>query len=49
MMFQLCFYTPWGIDAYHDPLDKSETLPFTKIDDLFNLVSIFKKNLTLKM
>jgi len=41
----LFLYTLGGIDAYHDPLDKSETLPLTKIDALFSLVLGFLKEI----
>ena len=27
-----------GIKAYHDPLDKYETLPLNKLEDLQNMV-----------
>jgi aminopeptidase YwaD len=30
-------YTMGGIKAYHDPSDRSETLPLTEFDDLFTL------------
>jgi hypothetical protein len=30
-----------GIKAYHDPFDKSETLPLNKIEDLYNLLIEF--------
>lgn len=34
-------YTMGGIKAYHDPFDKSETLPLNKIEDLYNLLIEF--------
>tara|TARA_B110000305_G_C19437487_1_gene639830 strand:- start:778 stop:2016 length:1239 start_codon:yes stop_codon:yes gene_type:complete len=34
-------YTMGGIQAYHDPLDKSETLPLNKIEDLYHLIIDF--------
>ena len=34
-------YTMGGIQAYHDPLDKSETLPLNKIQDLYHLIIDF--------
>ena len=34
-------YTIGGIQAYHDPLDKSETLPLNKIEDLYHLIIDF--------
>ena len=34
-------YTMGGIQAYHDPLDKSETLPLNKIEDLYHLIIHF--------
>ena len=34
-------YTLGGIKAYHDPLDKPETLPLNKMEDLYNLVIDF--------
>tara|TARA_A200000113_G_scaffold121944_1_gene109643 strand:+ start:12713 stop:13951 length:1239 start_codon:yes stop_codon:yes gene_type:complete len=34
-------YTMGGIQAYHDPLDKSETLPLNKIKDLYHLIIDF--------
>jgi hypothetical protein len=35
------FYTLGGIKAYHDIYDKPATLPFTKHEDLFELVTTF--------
>tara|TARA_Y100000768_G_scaffold379266_1_gene354743 strand:- start:2209 stop:3447 length:1239 start_codon:yes stop_codon:yes gene_type:complete len=34
-------YTMGGIQAYHDPLDKSGTLPLNKIEDLYHLIIDF--------
>ncbi len=34
-------YTMGGIQAYHDPFDKSETLPLNKIEDLYHLIIDF--------
>jgi hypothetical protein len=34
-------YTMGGIKAYHDPLDKSETLPLSHINELFILINTF--------
>ncbi len=34
-------YTMGGIQAYHDPLDKFETLPLNKIEDLYHLIIDF--------
>jgi hypothetical protein len=38
-------YTLGGIKAYHDPLDKSETLPLTAFPQLFALLSKFVPSL----
>ena len=35
------FYTLGGIQAYHDPLDKSETLPLTGFSGVFQLITSF--------
>ena len=34
-------YTMGGIQAYHDPQDKSQTLPLNKIEDLYHLIIDF--------
>jgi aminopeptidase YwaD len=34
-------YTRGGIKAYHDIYDKAQTLPLTKFDDLFHLLTAF--------
>ncbi|MFL2585221.1 MAG: M28 family metallopeptidase [Parvicellaceae bacterium] len=36
-------YTLGGIKAYHDPLDKAQTLPLNKIYSLMNLITRFLK------
>lgn len=38
-------YTLGGIQAYHDIYDRSETLPLTKFEDYFRLISEFIKQL----
>tara|TARA_B100001287_G_scaffold269999_1_gene268157 strand:+ start:8117 stop:9355 length:1239 start_codon:yes stop_codon:yes gene_type:complete len=38
-------YTLGGINAYHDVFDKSETLPLTKISNLFILINTFLKHI----
>ena len=38
-------YTQGGISAYHDILDKSNTLPLTEFSDLFKLFVAFNKSL----
>jgi hypothetical protein len=34
-------YTLGGIKAYHDVYDKAETLPLTKFEELFELITRF--------
>lgn len=34
-------YTMGGIKAYHDVYDKAETLPLTKFEELFQLITRF--------
>lgn len=38
-------YTMGGIGAYHDILDRGETLPLTEFEDLFKLLTTFTDNL----
>ena len=38
-------YTMGGINAYHDVFDKPETLPLSKINDLFILINTFLKHI----
>lgn len=42
-----CFflYTTGGIQAYHDVLDRAETLPFTRYNELFRLITRFNARL----
>jgi aminopeptidase YwaD len=42
------FYTLGGVTYYHDVLDKPETLPLTKFQELFNLILDFTKSLNSK-
>ena len=38
-------YTMGGIKSYHDVFDKPETLPLSKINDLFILINTFLKHI----
>jgi hypothetical protein len=40
------FYTQGGPSAYHDVFDKPGSLPLTKYNDLFKLITFFNKKLT---